>query len=341
VDEARSMMDRQLEHLVRLVDDLLDVSRIIRNKIDLRKEPIDLTAAVERALETAQPVIDAHGHEVKVSMPSRPISVEADLIRLAQVIANLLTNAARYSQKPGLIWLNLEQQGAEAVVRVRDQGIGIETELLPRIFDLFVQGDHSLARAQGGMGIGLTLVKRLVEMHGGHVSASSAGQGQGSEFVVRLPALSPAVTEEPGETPAVAASVGQGMTYRPRIVGGKRNRRVLVVDDNVDAAESIALVLRLSGYEAACVYDGPAALDAANDYRPDVFVLDIGLPGMTGYELAHKLREQPQFRKTPIVAVTGYGQYDDRQRSRQAGFDYHLTKPVNPDVLQVLLNQSI
>jgi len=202
-----------------------------------------------------------------------------------------------------------------------------------------VQGDHTLARAQGGMGIGLTLVKRLAEMHGGRVSAYSAGLGHGSEFVVRLPAVSAAVMERPSETPALAE--GTGMTYRPQHPGAKRRRRILVVDDNVDAAESIALILRLSGYEAACVFDGPAALDAANDYPPDVFVLDIGLPGMTGYELARKLRQQPRFRKTPIVAVTGYGQYDDRQKSRQAGFDYHLTKPVNPDVLQVLLTQSV
>ncbi len=331
VDRARSMMARQLEHLVRLVDDLLDVSRIIRNKIELRKERVDLAAAVERALETAQPVIDAHGHEVRASLPQKPIAVEADLIRIAQVIANLLTNAAKYSREPGLIWLEVERQGVEAVVRVRDQGVGIEPELLQRVFELFVQGDHSLARAQGGMGIGLTLVKRLVEMHGGRVSAKSEGAGKGSEFSVHLPALADA--EQP-KTPDLRGDMHLGHT-------GARKRRVLVVDDNVDAAESIALILRHTGYEAACVYDGPTALVAAQDYQPDVFVLDIGLPGMTGYELAHKLREQPRFRKTPFVAVTGYGQYDDRQKSRQAGFDYHLTKPVNPDLLQVLLTQSV
>ena len=335
VDEARAMMERQLEHLVRLVDDLLDVSRIIRNRIELRKEALDIASVVQRAIETAAPVIDAHGHQIEVSLADKPVMIEADAIRMAQIISNLLTNAAKYSKVPGRIWLTVRAQAGTATISVRDQGIGIEPELLPRIFDLFVQGDHSLARAQGGMGIGLTLVKRLVEMHAGEVHASSPGLGQGSEFTVTIPALPEKAAVE-GQTP------GDGrLVYQADVGTPKRRRRVLVVDDNVDAAESIAMILRMTGYEASCVYDGPAALVAAKDHPPDVFVLDIGLPGMTGYEVAHKLREQPRFHKTPIVAVTGYGQYDDRQRSRQAGFDYHLTKPVNPDVLQALLTQGV
>jgi len=323
IEQARSIMDRQLEYLMRLVDDLLDVSRIIRNKIELRKEPVDLSAAVARAVETAQPVIDSHGHKLLVSLPERPIAVQGDLIRLSQVIANLLSNAAKYSDRPGRIQLSVDRSGNEAVVRVRDEGIGIEADLLPRIFDLFVQADHSLARSGGGMGMGLTLVKRLVEMHGGRVSAFSDGPGKGSDFVVRLPARSSAPVEE-------QRSVSESLPEKGR-------RRVLVVDDNVDAADSMALILKMSGYEAQCAYDGPSALDAAQQYNPDVVVLDIGLPGMTGYEVAQKLREQRRFDQTPIIAVTGYGQEDDRRKSRQAGFDHHLVKPVSPEVLQSFL----
>ncbi len=328
IEQARSMMERQVEHLVRLVDDLLDLSRIVRNKIELRKEPVDLASALTRAVETAQPVIDAHGHRLLISLPQGPVTVQGDLIRLSQVIANLLTNAAKYSDKPGRIWLGVERKGGEALLKVRDEGIGIEPALLPRIFDLFVQADHSLARSGGGMGMGLTLVKRLVEMHGGTVSAHSAGTGtgKGSEFVVRLPSA-------PAAQPGTHSSEAQKQE-------GKGARRILVVDDNVDAAESMALILKMSGYETQCAYDGPSALDAAQYYLPDVVVLDIGLPGMTGYEVAQKLREQPRFDNTPIIAVTGYGQEEDRRRSRQAGFDHHLTKPVSPEVLQSFLDKG-
>ena len=324
IEQARSMMDRQLEYLVRLVDDLLDVSRIIRNKIELRKEPLELSAAIERAVETSQPVIDAHGHKLLLSLPEQEITLQGDLIRLSQVIANLLTNAAKFSDKPSRIWLTVEENNAEAVVRVRDEGIGIESELLPRIFDLFVQADHSLSRRRGGLGIGLTLVKRLVEMHGGRVSTSSDGIGKGSEFVVRLPVRIAAAVDV---KPALAATAPDS----------KGRQRVLVVDDNVDAADSLALILRITGYEVLCTYDGPCALDAAQNLNPDVVVLDIGLPGMTGYEVARKLRQQSRFENTPIIAVTGYGQEYDRTKSRQAGFDHHLVKPVNPDDLRSCL----
>jgi PAS domain S-box-containing protein len=319
VEEARDMMERQTHQLVRLVDDLLDVSRIIRGNIELRKEPVDLALAVTRAVETANPVIDAHGHQLNVTLPEKPVFVEADLIRLAQIIANLLTNAAKYTDVAGRIWLTVERDDEHGVVRVRDSGIGIAPEFLPRIFDVFVQGDRSLARSQGGLGIGLTLVKRLVEMHGGTVAVSSPGLGEGSEFVVRLSALSEAQIRRAHERPEV----------QPRITDALK-RRVLVVDDNVDAAKSIAMILKLSGYDVHCVHDGPSALDAAHAYRPDVVVLDIGLPGMSGYEVAQRLREQPEFKRTPLVAVTGYGQDEDRRLSKEAGIDHHLTKPVDP-----------
>lgn len=324
---ARDMMERQLEHLVRLVDDLLDVSRIIRGTIELRREPLDLRDAVLRAVETAQPVIDTHGHQLSTVLPEDPVWVHADLVRLAQVIANLLTNAAKYTQQAGSISLGVERDGAAALVRVRDSGIGIAPELQPRIFDLFVQGEHTLARSHGGLGIGLTLVKRLVEMHNGSVTVASGGAGQGTEFVVRLPLLAHEVA---------AADI---RTLAPRVTDALR-RRVLVVDDNVDAAESIAMILQLAGYDVHCVYDGPSVLDAAHRYKPDVVVLDIGLPGMSGYDVAKQLREDPALRSAALIALTGYGQEDDRRRAREAGFDAHLTKPVDPDALQAFVART-
>jgi PAS domain S-box-containing protein len=320
VQQAHGMMERQVEHVVRLVDDLLDVSRIIRGKIELRKQIVDLAAVVHRAVETAQPVLDAQGHELTLALPHRPVFVEADLVRLAQVISNLLNNAAKYTDQAGRIGLSVERDGPEAVqVRVRDSGLGIAPELLPRIFDLFVQGDRSLARSQGGLGIGLTLVKSLVEMHGGSVTAFSAGPGQGSEFIVRLPTMSahkPEQRKGPPETGAAGPS-----------------RRILVVDDNVDAAESTAMLLRLWGHEVQTVYDGVSVLETVRTFRPEMVLLDIGLPGITGYDVAKQLRQQPQDRRLILAAMTGYGQYDDRRRSQAAGFDFHLTKPLDPNLL--------
>ncbi|TAK86408.1 MAG: PAS domain-containing hybrid sensor histidine kinase/response regulator [Betaproteobacteria bacterium] len=313
---ARDVMERQMHQLVRLVDDLLDVSRIIRGKIELRRDRIDIGAVVARAVETAQPVIDAHGHAINVSLPERPLQVEGDMVRLAQVLANLLTNAAKYSGSASRIEVIVRGEGGDALIVVRDQGVGIPHELLPRIFDLFVQGEHTLARSQGGLGIGLTLAKRLVEMHGGSVAASSAGPGRGSEFSVRLP-LAP---EGARADPMHAA--------RPETAAPGARKRLLVVDDNVDAAETIARLLRLAGYEAECVYDGPSALEAAERREPDIVVLDIGLPGMDGYEVARRLRAR--FHRLPLIAVTGYGQDSDRKRSAQAGFNHHFTKPVDP-----------
>ena len=323
---ALGMMGRQLNHMIRLVDDLLDVSRIIQGKIDLRKEVIDIASVVGRAVETAQPVIDARRHCLSVELPREPVFVEGDPLRLAQVIANLLTNAAKYSPPESPIDLTVREEGGQTVLRVRDRGIGIAPELLPQVFDLFVQADASLARSEGGLGVGLTLVKRLVEMHGGMVSAASEGLGKGSEFAIRLPLVS---HEE-------ACTGGREGRARARVTDALR-KRVLVVDDNVDAAESVAMILRLSGYDVRCTYDGVSALDAAKSYHPDVVVLDIGLPGISGYEVARRLRLDPEFEETPLVAVTGYGQDVDRHRSRNAGIDYHLTKPVDPATLQQLL----
>jgi PAS domain S-box-containing protein len=323
----REMMERQLQHLVRLVDDLLDVSRIMRNKIELRKEVVDLRQVVERAEEIARPVIDAQGHELSVSLPPEPLFVEGDSVRLAQAASNLLSNAAKFTERSGRVWLTLEREGSEAVLRVRDNGVGIPPELLRRVFDLFEQGDRSVARTQGGLGIGLTLVKRLVEMHGGSVAAFSEGQSKGSEFIVRLP-----ITLPPG--------IGRGDAPAGDTKVQSRRRRVLVVDDNVDAAESLTIVLRLLGHDVRAAPDGPSGLEVVRTYQPELVLLDIGLPGMDGYEVARRMRLMPEGRSVRLVAVTGYGQEEDRRRAHDAGFDCHLTKPVNPQALEQLLEVS-
>jgi PAS domain S-box-containing protein len=323
---AKEMMSRQLHHLVRLVDDLLDVSRIITGRVELRKERFALSAAITRAVETAAPLIDARGHQLTVSQPDDPIPVYADLVRLSQVISNLLTNAAKYTPKPSRIWLTVEPKATDILVRVRDEGIGIASEMLDRVFQLFVQADASPSRAQGGLGIGLTLVRRLIELHEGSVVARSEGLGRGSEFIVRFPADASA-----------RDAVLDSEQAPPALFSDGNQRRVLIVDDNVDAAESIAMLLQASGFSVRCVYDGISALSVAAAYKPTVFVLDIGLPDITGYEVARRLRAQPEFARTPIVAVTGYGQESDRERSREAGIDHHMTKPVDPAVLRNVL----
>jgi two-component system CheB/CheR fusion protein len=327
VELARQMTERQVEHMVRLVDDLLDVARIMRGRIELRKEPVDLQSIVAGAVETARPVLDAQGQELVVSLPNEPLRLDADPTRVNQVVGNLLNNAAKFSQRSGRVWLTVERQGDEAVIRVRDEGSGIPPELLPHVFDLFVQGDRSLERTQGGLGIGLTVVRRLVQLHGGTVTAYSAGVGLGSEFIIRLPLQSGASVHEWPQRPAAGT---------PAAV-----RRVLVVDDNVDAAESLTMLLRLSGHDVRIAHNGPQALQAAGVFRPEAVILDIGLPGMNGYEVARQLREQPGMDQAVIVAVTGYGQEDDRLRSREAGFDHHLTKPVSPDRLQEVITGAV
>ena len=326
IGQARDMAERQVQHMARLLDDLLDVSRISRGKIELRKEVLDLTAAVNRSAEAVRPLFEERQHELIVSLPPASLRVEADPTRLEQVVTNLLNNAAKYTDPGGKVWVTAQHAGSEVVLRVRDTGIGIAPDMLPKVFDLFVQAERRLDRSQGGVGIGLTLVKKLVEMHGGRVEASSAGPGRGSEFVVRLPAA-----DDPrAEGQAAARS-------RSAVPPPLPCRRVLVVDDNMDAADSLALLLRLSGQEVRVAHDGPTALLAAQAFRPELVLLDLGMPGMDGYEVARRLRQQPESRTALVVALTGWGQDSDRRRSAEAGFDQHLVKPVEPSDLEKLL----
>jgi signal transduction histidine kinase/CheY-like chemotaxis protein len=333
VRKAHDIIDRQVDNLVRLVDDLLDVSRITRGKIQLKKECVDLAEVVARAVEGSRPLIDARRHTLEVTLPPDPVPVDADPVRLAQVLWNLLNNAAKYTPEGGRIALTVERaSGArslpdEAVVRVRDTGVGIPAEMLPRVFDLFTQIDRTLDRAEGGLGIGLTLVRRLTELHGGTVQAISEGTGKGSEFVIRLPML-------PAESLAGRQQKPPGTSGQGKLTS---RRRILVVDDTVDSAESLAMLLRLLGNEVRTVHDGRFALETAVAYRPEVVLLDIGLPGMDGLEICRRLRQQPDGDRALIVALTGYGREEDRQNSQEAGFDAHLVKPVELESLQELL----
>lgn len=321
---SREMVERQVKNLARLVDDLLDVSRISQGSIRLRKEAVDLGSIVERAIEATRPLIDARGHTLKASLPPDPVRLEADPTRLEQVVANLLNNAAKYTMPGGKIQVKAGLDGNEAVVRVRDNGIGVPPDVLDRVFEPFVQSEGSLARSEGGLGIGLTLAKSLVEMHGGNIEAHSPGLGQGSEFVVRLPANVPAE-----KVPAPL--------YEPKTPFPPRALRVLVVEDNLDTAESLAALLRLWGHEVRVVHDGLSAVDAAHEQHPEVVLLDIGLPGLDGYQVAKRLRDDHELDGALLVAMTGYGQPDDRRRSRESGIQHHFVKPVEPFVLRTLL----
>ncbi|MBY0523125.1 MAG: response regulator [Gemmataceae bacterium] len=322
---AREVIDRQVNHLVRLVDDLLDVSRITQGKIRLQMAPVEVDAVVTQAIETSRPLIDTRKHQLNVNLPSQKLHVRGDATRLAQILANLLNNAAKYTDEGGRIWLTAQREGDDVVLSVRDTGVGIPAGMLSSIFELFTQVDRSLDRSQGGLGIGLTLVHRLVEMHGGSVRANSAGPNQGSEFSVRLPLLQ--------ESAAVPVHPNGRVVNGTDTVRG----RILVVDDNVDAADSLAMLLQMAGHEVRTAHDGSAAIETACEFFPDVVLLDIGLPGMTGYEVARQLRSRSQQRELLLVALTGYGQDEDRQRSHDAGFDHHLTKPVDPnELLRVL-----
>jgi PAS domain S-box-containing protein len=328
--ELIAMIGRQIRHLSRLVDDLLDVSRFSRGRIELRKERVELRRAVEGAVETARPIVEQRRHQLTVSLPEEPLWLEADLTRIEQVLANLLHNAAKFTEPGGSIDLTAEREGSEAVLRVRDDGAGISPELLPRIFDLFVQEERSLARSRGGLGIGLTLVRALVERHGGSIEAESEGPGRGSTFTVRLPlraedagaGLDPART---GTSPAPVPAAAEGPA------------RVLLVEDNLDAAEALSELLRMWGHEVETAHDGISALRTARQLRPGVVLLDIGLPGMDGYEVARELRSTPGLGSTRLIALTGYGQESDRHRSRLAGIDHHLVKPVDVEQLRTLL----
>ncbi len=318
-----TVIDRQVTHLTRLVEDLLDVSRITSGKIVLQKEPLDLAPVVESAVDSCRPLIEARKHALEIQLPAEPLRIEGDPTRLSQILVNLLNNAAKYTPEGGTILLSADREGRQVAIRVRDTGLGIPAELLPRIFDLFTQGDRSPERVEGGLGIGLALVRRLVEMHGGSVEAYSAGLGCGSELAVRLPLLDLPREVPPGSDAAPLQHAGP--------------RRVLVIDDNRDAAEIMTVLLELWGHEVRIAYDGPDALGVAAEFRPDAALLDIGLPGMSGFEVAQRLRELPGWDRVMLVAVTGYGQDEDRRRSREAGFDHHLTKPVEPARLQDLL----
>src|SRR5258708_648874 len=313
--ELRAVVERQVGHLARIVDDLLDVSRITGGKIALKKEILDLNAVVSHALESCRPLLESRRHAVELRLSDEPLPLDADATRLSQVLLNLINNAVKYTPEGGRISLETRRENAGALLCVRDNGIGISAALLPRVFDLFVQGDRSLDRTEGGLGIGLTLVRGLVEMRGGSVAAFSEGAGDGSELVVRLPlALGRAAT--PRMLPAEPET-------HPRT-----RRRLLVVDDNRDFANTLSLLLETFGHEVRTVYDGRAVLPMAADYQPDAVLLDIGLPGMNGYEIARELRSAPALAQITLVAFTGYGQDEDRRRVREAGFDFHLVKPV-------------
>jgi PAS domain S-box-containing protein len=313
VQQSATIIERQVGQLSRIVDELLEVSRITTGRIQLHPERIAVGVVVENAVATVRSLIEQRKHELTVSLPPQAVWLDADAARLEQVVVNLLTNAAKYTDPGGHIWVTVQQEGVEAVLRVRDTGVGIAPEVLPRIFDLFTQAERSLDRSQGGLGIGLALVQRLVDMHGGTVAASST-LGQGSEFVVRLPTV-PAPQPQTSPPPTEKAE-----PTRPAL-------RVLVVDDNVDTVTTLALLVQESGHDVRTAYDGSAVLEAALDYRPNVVLLDIGLPGLNGFEVAKRLRQQPALQNAVLVALTGSGRESDRQRSREAGFDHHLVKP--------------
>jgi len=326
---ARDVVDRQVSLLARLVEELLDVSRISQGKIALKKEPVDLGRIIAHSVETARPLIDARGQTLSVAVPAAPVWLSADFARLSQVVANLLNNASKYTGEGGRIELAASAGEGEATITVRDNGAGIEPQLLPKVFDLFVQGDRALDRGQGGLGIGLTLVKRLVELHQGRVDVASEGPGKGSTFSVTLPCIS-AVEPQRSAAPVVS------FRSSSEVYG----RRVLVVDDNIDAAESTAAFLRLEGHEVKAVHDGLQALASLKVFDPHVVVLDIGLPGLDGYAVARQLRARGDTSHVLLIALTGYGQKEDRARAADAGFDYHFVKPADPREIQAAIERG-
>ena len=324
VQTAREIMERQVAQMVRLVDDLLDVARITTGKVELRCEVIDVADAIRDAVETSRPLIESQGQALSVALPKTPVYVNADRTRLAQVFANLLNNSAKFSEHGQPISIELARDDGHALVRVRDTGAGINPEALPKIFDMFGQADGA-GRARGaGLGIGLSLVRRIAEMHGGSVKAFSEGMGHGSEFVVRLPAVEGALVA--ADRPAVPA------------VAANAKRRILVVDDNLDAAESLAALLSINGHETRMAHDGVQAVEEAAVFKPDVVFLDIGMPTIDGHETARRIRREPWGKDMVLVALTGWGQTEDRRRSKEAGFDHHLVKPADPSVVEKLIS---
>jgi signal transduction histidine kinase/CheY-like chemotaxis protein len=318
-EEARVMMRRQFEHLVRLVDDLLDVSRIARGKIELKKESLPLADVVERAVEAVRPLTDGLDHQLVVELPSQPLWLRGDPVRLAQVITNLLTNAARYTDRGGEITVVVERAGDHAVVTVRDTGIGIASDVLPKVFDMFVQAEHGFSRGHGGLGLGLTLVKSLVQLHGGEVEARSDGLGEGSEFVVRLPLLPQPLPDE---------------TDRPPGSREHTPRRILVLDDNTDAADSLARLLALRQHDVRVAHNGRDALQIGSEFQPEIAILDLGMPGIDGFAVAKELRASANGSSIKLVALTGWGGPDDRQRTQATGFDHHFVKPITIEALE-------
>ena len=317
------VIDRQVEHLTRLIDDLLDISRITRNKLELRKQRVELAEVIRGAVESSRPVIEQRGQALEVLLPPGPIHLNGDLVRLTQVFLNLLNNAAKFTEPGGRIWLSAERQAGDVLVRVKDSGVGIAAEKLPRLFDIFFQVDKTREQSQGGLGIGLSLVRRLVELHGGRVEAHSEGVGKGSEFIVRLPALveQPSQAQDPSDN------------GKPKLAA----RRILVVDDNRDSADSLAMLLRLIGNEVHAAYDGMQGVEAAEQFRPEVVLLDIGMPRLNGEDACRRIRAEPWGQEMMLIALTGWGQEGDRRRFKEAGFDHHMTKPVEPAVLLKLL----
>jgi CheY-like chemotaxis protein len=320
------VIERQVGLMTRLVDDLLDVSRIRSGKITLKREPVSIAAVIAQAVEAARPPAESRKETLEVDVASDVGWVDGDQARLVQAVGNLLDNAIKYTEEGGHVRLTARVDGREVVIAVRDSGVGIAADLLPHVFDLFTQADRSLARRQGGLGIGLTLVRRLADMHGGRVEAASEGPGGGSEFTIRLPRLA-VDAAEPGAEPAPGAPDGSSGPAR----------RVLVVDDQPDSTDSLALFLRLRGHEVHTAADGPGALEEFARCQPEVVFLDLRLPGMSGYDVARRLRAMPEARDVRLVAVTGYGTEADREQTRAAGFDVHLAKPVDPHEVEALL----
>jgi signal transduction histidine kinase/ActR/RegA family two-component response regulator len=319
---AREVIDRQVRQLVRLVDDLLDVSRITANKIQLRREPHELGRLMSTAVESIMPLAVASDQQLEVRLPARPIRIDGDGARLVQIFANVLNNAVKFTPRGGQIWFTADEESTEAVVRIRDTGTGIAPDVLPRVFDMFQQAEPILERSTGGLGIGLTLARRLVEMHDGRIAINSAGQGKGTEVEIRLPMTSVEVAPTADvEVPPVS----------------RRDLRVLIVEDNVDAAEMLDLTVSQLGHATRVAHDGASAITLAAEFAPDLILLDIGLPVMNGYAVVERLRALPQFRHVHIAAVTGWGQEEDRRKAREAGFDSHFTKPLSPALLEDLL----
>jgi signal transduction histidine kinase/ActR/RegA family two-component response regulator len=331
---SMAIVKRQVKHMTTMIEDLLDLSRLSRGKIALRKEVVDLNVVVNQVIAGLKPLIDTRGHDVQTSLALNQALVWGDATRIDQVISNLLTNAVKYTEPHGRITIRVSVNGTTASVRIRDNGIGISENMLPRIFDLFSQADRTLDRAQGGLGIGLTLVRNLVELHGGSVQAFSAGLGQGSEFVVSFPLSKGMPIEATRPVPAIF-NLTTITSEVPR-----RNFKILVVDDNKDAANTMQLILEGSGHMCDVAYDGPSAIQKAEGVKPDIILLDIGLPGMDGYEVAQYLRTKSTIREVVIFALTGYGYDKDRKRSEEVGIDLHLVKPVEPNALENWIQSS-